>query len=149
MLRTIGDGPYSLHMRNAWAVVSLALCAAFAGAAAPQTQSKPAAAVAPAKKAAPKLSDGQIEAAIRAKFAKSKSASGFSVRVQGGVAHIDGKTDVIQRKAAASRMAKTAGAVAVDNRVQVSEAAKARAAGNLEQGRRRAQVKRGEMRDSR
>jgi hypothetical protein len=46
-------------------------------------------------------------------------------------------------------MAKTAGAVAVDNRVQVSEAAKARAAGNLEQGRRRAQVKRGEMRDSR
>lgn len=136
-------------MRNAWAVVSLALCAALAGVAAPQTQPKPAAVVAPAKKTPSKLSDGQIEAAIRAKFAKSKSASTFTVRVQGGVAHIDGKTDVIQRKAAASRMAKTGGAVAVDNRVQVSEAARARAAGNLEQGRRRAQVKRGESRDTR
>ena len=136
-------------MRNAWAVVSLALCAALAGAAAPQPQTKPSAAVAPPRKAAPKLSDAQIETAIRAKFAKSKSASSFSVRVQGGVAHIDGKTDVIQRKAAASRMAKLAGAVAVDNKVQVSEAARARAAGNLEQGRRRAQVKRSEARDSR
>lgn len=136
-------------MRNAWAVVSLAVGAALVCAAAPQTQPKPAAVVAPAKKAAPKLSDGQIEAAIRAKFAKSKSAATFTVRVQGGVAHIDGKTDVIQRKAAASRMAKTAGAVAVDNKVQVSEAARARAAGNLEQGRRRAQVTRGEARDIR
>jgi BON domain len=136
-------------MRNAWAVVSLAVYAALAGAATPPGQPKAPQATAPAKKAASKLSDAQIEAAIRAKFAKSKSATSFTVRVQGGVAHIDGKTDVIQRKAAASRMAKTAGAVAVDNKVQVSEAAKARAAGNLEQGRRRAQVKRGEVRDNR
>ena len=136
-------------MRNAWAVVSLAVCVALAGAATPPGQPKAPTAAAPAKKAAPKLSDAQLETAIRTKFAKSKSASGFTVRVQGGVAHIDGKTDVIQRKAAASRMAKTAGAVAVDNKVQVSEAARARAAGNLEQGRRRAQVKRGEPRDAR
>jgi hypothetical protein len=137
-------------MRNAWAVVSLAVFAALAGAAGPPVQPKPAAAVVPAKKAAPaKLSDAQIEAAIKTKFAKSKSASTFTVRVQGGVAHIDGKTDVIQRKAAASRMAKTAGAVAVDNKVQISEAARARAAGNLEQGRRRAQVKRSDVRDAR
>ena len=136
-------------MRNACAVVSLAICAVLGAAAAPQSPPKVAAAVAPARKAMPKLSDAQIEAAIRAKFAKSKSSSTFTVRVQGGVAHIDGKTDVIQRKAAASRMAKTAGAVAVDNKVQVSEAAKQRASGNLEQGRRRAQVTRSEPRDAR
>jgi hypothetical protein len=129
--------------------VWLAVYSALAGAATPPVQPKAPAVAPPAKKAAPKLSDAQIEAAILAKFAKSKSASGFTVRVQGGVAHIDGKTDVIQRKAAASRMAKTAGAVAVDNKVLVSEAAKARATGNLEEGRRRAQVKRGEIRDNR
>lgn len=136
-------------MRNAWAVVSLALWAALAVMAAPQARPVAPAAVTPAKKSPPKLSDAQIEARIKSKFAKSKSASTFTVRVQGGVAHIDGKTDVIQRKAAASRMAKVAGAVAVDNKVLVSEAGKARAAGNLEQGRRRAQVKRGEVRDAR
>jgi hypothetical protein len=129
--------------------VSLAVFAALAGAAGTPATPKPAAAVAPAKKTAPKLSDAQLEAAIRTKFAKSKSSATFTVRVQGGVAHIEGKTDVIQRKAAATRMARTAGAVAVDNKVQVSEAARARAAGNLEEGRRRAQVKRSESRDSR
>jgi hypothetical protein len=136
-------------MRNAWAVVSLALWTALASVAAPQVKPSVPAAVAPARKAPPKLTDAQIEARIKSKFAKSKSASTFTVRVQGGVAHIEGKTDVIQRKAAASRMAKVAGAIAVDNKVQVSEAGKARAAGNLEQGRRRAQVKRGESRDPR
>ena len=85
-------------------------------------------------KAAPKLSDAQLEAAIRAKFSKSKSATGFTVRVQGGIATIDGRTDVIQHKGAATRMAKTAGAVAVNNRVQVSEAAKKRGGG--QSGRR-------------
>jgi len=95
------------------------------------------------------MSDPQLESVIRAKFAKSKSAKGFTVRVQGGVANIEGRTDVVQHKAAATRMAKTAGAVAVNNRVQVSDAAKARAAGNLEEGRRRAQVKRTETRDNR
>jgi hypothetical protein len=96
-----------------------------------------------------KISDAQLEAAIRAKFAKSKSANKFTVRVQGGVATIEGKTDVVQHKGVATRMAKTAGAVAVKNQVQVSEAARQKAAGNLEQGRRRAQVKRGDVRDAR
>jgi osmotically-inducible protein OsmY len=98
-------------------------------------------------KAAPRLTDQQLEAKIRGKFAASKSAPTFKVRVQGGVAIIDGRTDVIQHKAAATRMARTAGAVAVDNRVEVSEAARKKAAGNLEEGRRRVQVKRGEARD--
>ena len=98
----------------------------------------------------PKMSDAQLEAAIRAKFAKSKiNADKFTVRVQGGVATIDGKTDVLQHKGVATRMCKTAGAAAVSNRVQVSDAAKKKAAGNLEQGRRRVQVKRTDLRSER
>ena len=97
----------------------------------------------------PKLSDVQLEAVIRAKFAKSKiSTDKFTVRVQGGVATIDGKTDVLQHKGTATRMCKTAGAVAVNNRVQISDAARAKAAGNLEAGRRRVQVKRGDVRSA-
>ena len=100
--------------------------------------------------AVPKLSDTQLEAVIRAKFAKSKiNADKFTIRVQGGVATIDGKTDVVQHKGTATRMCKTAGAVAVNNRVQVSDAAKLKAAGNLEEGRRRVQVKRGDARTDR
>jgi hypothetical protein len=95
----------------------------------------------------PRLPDAQLEALIRAKLAKSKiSADKFTVRVQGGVATIEGKTDVVQHKGTATRMAKTAGAVAVNNHVQVSDAAKQKAAGNLEEGRRRVQIKRGDAR---
>ena len=98
----------------------------------------------------PKLSDAQLEAVIRAKFAKSKiNADKFTVRVQGGVATIDGKTDVLQHKGTATRMCRTAGAAVVNNRVQISDAAKAKAAGNLEEGRRRVQVKREDARSMR
>jgi hypothetical protein len=101
----------------------------------------------PAMRQQPKLTDAQLESAIRAKFARSKiNADKFTVRVQGGVAHIEGKTDVLQHKGVATRMAKTGGAVMVDNRIQVSDAAKAKAAGNLEEGRRRVQVKRSDVR---
>ncbi len=99
------------------------------------------------KRATPALTDAQLEAAIRAKLAKSKSgADKFQVHVQGGVATIEGKTDVIQHKGTATRMAKTAGAVAVNNHIQVSDAAKKKSAANLETGRRRAQIKRGDAR---
>jgi len=138
-------------MRSALAVAVLGVCAALCNFAAPQAAPR-AAASAPrpaAKGALPKLSDAQLERTIRAKFAKSKSSAGFTVRVQGGVAIIEGKTDVVQHKAAATRMARTAGAAAVNNRVVVSEAGKQKAGGNLEEGRRRAQVKRGEARDGR
>lgn len=95
----------------------------------------------------PAQKDALIEAAIRAKFAKSKiNADKFQVHVQGGVATIEGKTDVIQHKGVATRMAKGAGAVAVNNHVQSSAAAKEKAAANLEKGRRRAQIKRGDAR---
>ena len=92
-------------------------------------------------------SDALVEAAIRAKFAKSKiNADKFQVHVQGGVATIEGKTDVIQHKGVATRMAKTAGAIAVTNHIQTSDAAKQKAAANLATGRRRAQIKRGDAR---
>jgi osmotically-inducible protein OsmY len=106
-------------------------------------------AAAPARTAAqPRVSDAQMEAMIRAKLAKSKKISQdkFQVHVQGGVATIEGKTNVIQHKGSATRMAKSAGALAVHNRIQVSDAAKQKSASNLEQGRRRAQLKRGDTR---
>jgi len=110
-------------------------------------QNKPAAAAkSSASTGQPKVSDAQLEALIRARFAKSKSANKFTVRVQGGVANIEGKTDVVQHKGAATHMAKSAGAVAVNNRVEISDAAKQKAAGNLETGRRRVQIKRGDAR---
>jgi hypothetical protein len=95
------------------------------------------------KAAAPRPSDQQIEAAIRAKFAKSKIGSNhFQVRVQGGVATIEGRTDVIQHKGTATRLAKSGGAIAVHNRIQISDAARQKAAKNLEKGRRRAEIER-------
>jgi osmotically-inducible protein OsmY len=95
----------------------------------------------------PAKSDTAIEAAIRAKFAKSKiDAEKFQVHVQGGVATIEGKTNVVQHKGTATRLAKTGGAIAVNNHIQISDAAKKKAADNLDQGRRRAQIKRGDPR---
>ena len=133
--------------------LAAALMAAGAWAAGPQaaaTHPRPAAAVTPKRVTVqPKLSDVQLEAVIRAKFAKSKiNADRFTVRVQGGVATIDGKTEVLQHKGTATRMCRTAGAVAVNNRVQISDAARQKAAGNLQEGRRRVQVKRGDARSA-
>jgi|SRR5271157_4200402 len=106
-----------------------------------------AAPASPVRSTAPRPSDKQLEAIIRAKFAKSKiSADKFTVRVQGGVATIEGQTNVIQHKGTATRMAKTAGAVAVNNHVRIGDAAKQKAAANLDEGRRRVQIKRGDAR---
>ncbi|MBM3746789.1 MAG: BON domain-containing protein [Acidobacteria bacterium] len=89
--------------------------------------------------------DAQLEQAIQERFARSKiSRNNFQVRVQGGVATLTGKTDVLQHKGVATRLARTAGARQVVNRIEVSEAARKKASDNLAQGRRRAQVKRGE-----
>jgi hypothetical protein len=110
---------------------------------APQTVKTPV--KTPAKQAM--KSDAEIEATIRAKFTRSKiNAEKFTVHVQGGVATIEGKTNVIQHKGTATRLAKTGGAVAVNNHIAISDAAKQKASDNLDQGRRRAQVKRGDAR---
>ncbi|MGO4883270.1 MAG: BON domain-containing protein [Bryobacteraceae bacterium] len=89
------------------------------------------------------MPDAQIEKAIRARFSASKiSTHHFQVHVQGGVATIEGQTDVLQHKGTATRLAKSAGAIKVVNKVAVSQAARDKAAKNLASGRRRAQVKR-------
>ena len=78
------------------------------------------------------LSDAQIEQNIKIKLAKSKiGADKFTVKVQGGVAFWEGKTNVIQHKGAATRMARTAGAIAVVNNIQISDEARMKAAHNL------------------
>ncbi|HYV62413.1 MAG TPA: BON domain-containing protein [Bryobacteraceae bacterium] len=112
------------------------------GEASAQTKAK-----APPLQGATASQDVQIEAEIRARLAKSViGKDGFTVRVQGGVAYWDGTTDVVQHKGSATRMAKSAGAKKVVNNIKVGDAAKQKAAGNLEQGRRRVQVKRSEPR---
>lgn len=78
------------------------------------------------------MPDAQITSAIRAKFAKSKiNADHFTVSVQNGVATLEGKTDVIQHKGVATRLAKTGGALAVQNHIVISEEARAKAAAKL------------------
>lgn len=72
--------------------------------------------------------------------------SGFTIHVQGGIATLEGNARMVQHKAAATRMAKSAGARAVVNRIRVSEAAREQARENLTNGRRRIQQKRGESR---
>jgi hypothetical protein len=125
----------------------LVLAFAVAGfAAPPPTQKQTAAAHARTGGPAPKTPDAEMEKAIRTRFAKSKIAvNQFQVRVQGGTATIEGRTDVVQHKGTATRLARSAGAVNVVNKVQVSEAARQKAAGQLTTGRRRAQVKRSEV----
>ena len=114
-------------MRNL--VSTLVLAVVFAGLSQAATVAKPV-------PVASRLPDGQVERTIRAKFAKSKiNAEHFTVSVQNGVATIEGKTNVIQHKGVATRMAKTGGAVAVRNQIQISEEAKAKAAAKLAQYR--------------
>lgn len=80
------------------------------------------------------LSDAQIERNIRARLAKSKMAATehFTVTVQNGVATLEGKSNVIQHKGVATRLAKLGGAVAVKNHIQISEEAKAKALARLQ-----------------
>jgi osmotically-inducible protein OsmY len=95
-----------------------------------------AAPVAKPNAVAAKLPDAQIERNIRAKFLKSKiNADHFTVTVQNGIATIEGKTNVIQHKGVATRLARTGGAQAVQNRIQISEEARAKAAAKLAKAR--------------
>jgi len=91
------------------------------------------------------LPDAELEKTIKARFAQSKiSSHHFQVHVQGGIATLEGQSDVLQHKGTATRLAKSAGAIKVVNHIAVSQAAKDKAAKNLASGRRRAQVKRSE-----
>jgi hypothetical protein len=78
------------------------------------------------------MSDSQIQQTIQTKLAKSKiGKDGFRFRVARGVVTWEGATNVVQHKGAATRMAKAAGATQVVNNIQVSAAAKAKAAKSL------------------
>jgi osmotically-inducible protein OsmY len=89
-----------------------------------------------------RLSDSEIEAAIKVKLAKSKiGKDGMTVKVKNGIATWQGTTSVMQHKGAATRMAKTAGAIQVVNNIKISDEAKQKAAGNLTGKPRKAEVK--------
>jgi osmotically-inducible protein OsmY len=113
---------------------------------APAVHSKPAAKSTAGRQPArvPKpTSDEALAAEIRSRFARSKiNAEHFRVRVEKGVAILEGKTSVIQRKGTATRLAKLAGAAKVKNLIEVPASVRMKAKENLAQGRRRAQVKR-------
>ncbi len=95
----------------------------------------------PVSRSQGKFSDAEIEATIKAKLAKSKiGKDGIQVHVKIGIATWTGNTNVMQHKGAATRMAKTAGAIQVVNNIKISDQGKENAAGNLT-GARRVQVK--------
>lgn len=80
--------------------------------------------------------DAAIEARIQEKLAKSKlAADHFTFSVTNGVATIEGTTSVMQHKGVMTRMAKSAGAVAVRNNIRISDAAKAKATASLAKAR--------------
>jgi hypothetical protein len=106
-------------------ISALAIAVAFAGLSQATSVAKPV-------PGPTKLPDAQIERTIKAKFAKSKiNADHFTVSVQSGIAVIEGKTGVIQHKGVATRLARTGGALAVQNHIVISEDAKAKAAAKL------------------
>ena len=140
-------------------IPALAFLAAFAGVG----QTQPAAKTTATKKATTKAAasgersrtveghsaqtDAQLEKAIRERFADSKIGEDkFEVHVQGGRATLSGKTNVLQHKGVATRLARSQGANEVINDIDPSEEARQKAAANLTKGRRRAQIKRGDAR---
>jgi len=118
------------------------LFAALLSLSAAATPTKKTAAAPKPHAAAPKISDAELERMIRGRFAESKiSEDKFTVKVQNSIATLSGHTNVIQHKGVATRLSKSSGALAVVNNIEISQAAKDKAAKNLEAGRRRAQVR--------
>jgi len=115
-------------------------------AATPTKSASPKAKVAAAPRGAiPKISDAELERTIRGRFAESKiDEDKFTVHVQSAIATISGHTNVIQHKGVATRLAKSSGALAVVNNIEISQAARDKAAKNLASGRKRVQIKRSE-----
>ena len=75
--------------------------------------------------AAARFSDAEILQKLHTKLSKSKiGKDGFVPHVKSGVVTWEGRTAVPQHKGAATRMAKSAGAVRVVNNIQVSDGAK-------------------------
>lgn len=116
---------------------ALALVAALAGqgqaASAANTGTGVSKASAPPQARGRVLSDAQIERNIRARLARSKMSGKehFTFSVQSGVVTLEGKTSVIQHKGTATRIARLSGAVAVENHIQISDEARAKATARL------------------
>jgi hypothetical protein len=71
------------------------------------------------------VSDAQLDATIRTKLSKSKiGKDGFHFHVQRGIVTWEGNTPIGQHKGAATRMARTSGAVQVINNIRVSNTGK-------------------------
>lgn len=80
--------------------------------------------------------DAHLEECIRARLEQSNiDAEALDVRVSRGVATLHGYARTTQSKAAATRIARKAGARQVVNRIQVSEAAKSRSGQRMGRGR--------------
>ena len=85
----------------------------------------------------PRWKDIELKKAIEERFARSAIAiNRFHVEVKDGVARITGKTDVMQHKGVATRLAKSMGAKAVKNDVEITDAARQRAAEQLLRGKK-------------
>ena len=114
------------------AAVALLLATALEPAEAPKKTQPPA-------QSAARWKDAELRKAIEERFARSAIAvDRFRVEVNNGVARITGKTDVIQHKGVATRLARSVGAKEVRNEVEVSEAARQKAAAQLAKGRTKA-----------
>jgi len=101
-------------MRKFILFLLLACCGAWASNSASRTVPR-------AQQNSTRASDAEIEQTIRTKLAKSKiGKDGFQVHVKGGIATWEGHTGVLQHKGAATRMAKSAGAVRVVNNIAVT-----------------------------
>ncbi len=123
----IRAGSHLYSMRTALLAIAC-LLSSFAG----------AAATAPTHNNGIRMSDAEIEAKIRTKLAKSKiGKDGFTVHVKNGIATWQGTTNVMQHKGAATRMARTAGAIQVVNNIKLSDEAK----GNFGGGVKKVEVK--------
>jgi BON domain len=91
-----------------------------------------------------KFSDAEIEATIKAKLAKSKiGKDGLQVHVKDRVATWTGSTAIMQHKGAATRMAKSAGAMHVLNNIKVTGESPLAAKGNPPGQPRHVQVRDG------
>jgi hypothetical protein len=86
--------------------------------------------------------DESLATAIRERFARSKiSSNNFTVKVVRGTAILRGRTDVIQHKGVATRLARLAGAKSVDNRIEISDRAREKARRQRQRSARRVKVK--------
>jgi osmotically-inducible protein OsmY len=95
--------------------------------------------------ARPPWKDTELRKAVEARLARSAIASDhFKVTVTDGVVHITGTTNVMQHKGVATRLAHSVGAKDVRNEIEVSKAARRKAAEQLTRGRKSADAEQDE-----